>query len=470
MRRARLATAVNLTLFKDTPAHRVAEFQLQAKWNGLFKRRLFHHAATGRLRDALAKVAWRTARQPGTGTAAGLQSRAEGVLHPTAERWLAGLRNRATAGAALAKMKRTLMWAASANRHRTSTNNKNAWRDTVIGGLEPRPHPPVSHAMDLLLTGMTTADDLGNKAFAAPLGVQGAGRLPSNTIGGSRCTPIAQSIVALTRGNLALLKRPWVPPGATWRVPYGMAADRIRYGECHLCGTGVTLSFWHILLQCPHAPLRAARATTYEAASKLVEGMCRRLRAAVRLQLYLLHGRDRIDNEPPAELIAVQEAATAALDVLHAEGWAWGSPDGGTALYRLAIGGTWPERLGTAGAAVYSTRSYALTRALGRLFDMVTVQGQFHRSLNTVRTYWATYHVNRLAKVWCEANSAALDDQGQLGHRTAHAIPWRPKTTAAPVAQDLTTADIHLEAPEEADADILDPDSDYDSVSSNSST
>ncbi len=449
--RARLALAVLTSLFPTSPATRVFAYQAAAFPGRLNINKDTPIFAPTVLRDMLAALG---AGAPATRPPADAGRPDSGTRrleeqHLFVRRLVADAQQRSRIGPALKVAIRRLTWTASCEQHRSTASARDSAdrRRRESEALTPRPFPPMAHAADLLLlrTGDSTVAGLGTRAFATPMSSLGAGSPASSIISGSRSRPHALCIIQLMAGSAALHRSPWRPVGSTSKRAVWLVPPQL----CHLCGKA-NCSPQHIFCWCDHPQIASTQAAIAASASAFVKRLCQLAITAMRKQHPY---RDR----PPHQggVLPVETAARAVRALVTTRAWSWRSNDGAAALYRLLLTTPWPAS--AARPAPGSETRPPLMAALGSLFDNVAVRPQLQRNINTTWTDWAVDCTTTMARAWCDANIAALRDAPE---GPAHdALSWRyaPAGTAAPARE---AGEHPAMPPEDADADVLDSDSD----------
>jgi hypothetical protein len=211
------------------------------------------------------------------------------------------------------------------------------------------------------------------------VGGSGAG-LSLTTVDVPACGTAAMARLRL--GAIALRLPPWAPAG--WVVPPGAPAEEYseaaRGRECGLCGSHAPATPFHVLRECTHAPVVAARADVDSQAAEFIGVLADTVARAAR----------RFDRQGH-----VGEAARGVLDAR-----AGGAPLSDFLVFHLLLVAPWHEECVEPGAS--------LDRAVGRLFDTAVVPNQAIHSAYNLWVPWAARRATYILGTW----SRAVEEQG----------------------------------------------------------
>jgi len=211
------------------------------------------------------------------------------------------------------------------------------------------------------------------------VGGSGAG-LSLTTVDVPACGTAAMARLRL--GAIALRLPPWAPAG--WVVPQGAPAEEYseaaRGRECGLCGSHAPATPFHVLRECTHAPVVAARADVDSQAAEFIGALADTVARAAR----------RFDRQGH-----VGEAARGVLDAR-----AGGAPLSDFLVFHLLLVAPWHEECVEPGAS--------LDRAVGRLFDTAVVPNQAIHSAYNLWVPWAARRATYILGTW----SRAVEEQG----------------------------------------------------------
>ena len=252
-----------------------------------------------------------------------------------------------------------------------------------------------THVSELHFLGSLPSAGLGLRAFATPQSYTGPGATSIealSTLSPSKLIPL----IRIRRGRIALASWPFRARGApsAWAqedyvdedgdVHSGhFAAREARDEPCRLCGA-VLEDPYHILLECPHPPLVAARCTDAE----LAEGTI-----LVADELARAHARSDPAGAGTSTARALRNAITASAAHLSMS-----SLPGRALAWRLLTALPFPRS--KAGEGVGPAAS------LGELFDATTLQRRYLRRYANRWIDWARTRVLRGAEAWAVATGA----------------------------------------------------------------
>ena len=173
-----------------------------------------------------------------------------------------------------------------------------------------------------------------------------------------------------------------------WRIKQGPKTDELfrtaaRGSPCPFC-PGSTACAYHILTECTHPPVAAARLTLSTAAAAYLPTLATHIVGAL--------GDD--DDIPLSVQVAhsfLQRSSVAPPD--------WSTPTGKNFLFRLALVLPWP-------AAAVDDPTAAHCRALGHLMDSIVVRNSRRHRLANSWVLWGAKALRRMLTVWAGAVDA----------------------------------------------------------------
>ena len=308
----------------------------------------------------------------------------------------------------------------------------------------PRSVPARAALHDLQAVGHPTTHP--QPPTGPPLSANGVGGVGPLWAYASRPATALRPIIRLPLGRLTVILHPFAAPHLTAAAAAGAgagagegagegAAPR-RYDNVHalraklatiahpclLCQRGAVLERagdaavedgWHIVTQCGHPGVAAAR----RAVASSAPAFLRRLIAALRQAHQSVHEGALPPYAPIADavLAAVSGAGEGALDMASQEGrWI---------LFRLLAVAPWP--------AAAAADSHTVVRGLGRIFDLTVLPRQHLRRIATSWCSWAARSIRRVLAARRAAYTAATAARAGRG-----ATPPTPPPPLEPIPDD----------------------------------
>ena len=272
---------------------------------------------------------------------------------------------------------------------------RDAARDKITSTVTHLSHSPAlssgpkQHYHDLLLGYHHALPGLATPARATPLSTIAPGAsgvlIPQLT----RATD-PQLILALRSHRLGPCALHYCYGPKKWRIKQGPKTDELfrtaaRGSPCPFC-PGSTACAYHILTECTHPPVVAARSTLSIAAAAYLPTLANHIVDA-------LGGNDNDPIPFPAHVAHtfLQRSPVAPPD--------WSSATGRNFLFRLVLVLPWP-------AAAVDDPAAAHCRALGLLMDSTVVRNSRRHRLANSWVLWGAKALRRMLTVWADAVDA----------------------------------------------------------------
>jgi hypothetical protein len=241
---------------------------------------------------------------------------------------------------------------------------------TTVPGTHPLAHVGYLHRYY-----DTLPSALGERQYSTPLSVQGPGALGS-IIALTTLPPSRSSYLAKARfGRRGLYAPPfYVAPRRSREGWQRFHREANRVQPCTLCRRGVE-TMWHLVFECRHRRVAAARRRLATAAPTAVRRLTRALAAAI--------SAGAVNVAP---LVATVEHALLAT----LESFAWDSAEGRAVTYNLLMASTWSPD--------HTPPHWHVGRLLGHLFELANIEPSHLRRLAGLWVEWADEEWRRLAE------------------------------------------------------------------------